>query len=364
MNTLLLLLSMMVLQESPGFPYPDFVLEYYPKTVMPGDTLYMKIVANNHYTESIYIREHFNLHDGSIRTYLRDTENQTQSLLFNGLPMSLHSPPKFVGIKPKTSRIIRAMSINVPPLEDLNEPFWEKHLKHLPELGKNETFSLCVAFRPHCITSQAYERSKFQSPFDFQFTFETPLEMKLRPEKEMVLIRNWLENTPKELLPIKTGNDNPTKKVPPMTSQGPFFPKIENIFVKGEKVTQSQFMWSDNRYPAYLNAPETWQEWKELEDSLTPSTMRDEIRLTRILIQYCDTEDANVLKELKDWFTDMNEVQRTAMARSLRDRAVDCYGNDKLLPPFREVYKTIREYDMVPPYEGGDKHLRNLGLIE
>jgi hypothetical protein len=92
--------------------------------------------------------------------------------------------------------------------------------------------------------------------------------------------------------------------------------------------------------------------------------MRDEIRLTRIMVQYNATKRTVVLKELKDWFDGMNEVQRTVMAKSIRDRAEGCYGKDKLLPQFREVYKTIREYDVVPIPESNIKHLRSLGLIE
>jgi len=363
MNTLLLLLSMMVLQESPGFPYPDFVLEYYPKTVMPGDTLYMKVVAKNPHDESIYIQDHFLLTTGSIRIWLRDTENQTQFLLFQGSPRQADPPPlRFVEIKPEASRIIHEMSINVPPLEDLNEPFWEKHLKNLSESQKEERLSLCISVIPHCV---AYERE--YERFHFQFTFETPLVLKLRPEKEMVLIRNWLENTPKELLPISSRGDNPIRKIP--SGGRSTFPRIENILIKGEKARQDQFMRDDNRYPGHPNSPETWQSWQELEEGLTPSTMRDEIRLMRILMQYCDTDDVAVLNEFKDWFDGMNEVQRTVLVKSLRDQASATYVgaadyDKKFFPPLLEVYKTIREYDVVPVLESNIKSLQDRGIIE
>ena len=51
--------------------------------------------------------------------------------------------------------------------------------------------------------------------------------------------------------------------------------------------------------------------------------MRDKIRLTRISIQYCDTKDDDVLNELKEWFGGMDEVQRTVMAKSIRDLATN-----------------------------------------
>ncbi len=118
-----------------------------------------------------------------------------------------------------------------------------------------------------------------------------------------------------------------------------------------------------NRYPGPPNTPETWQGWKELEESITPSTMRDEIRLTRILIQYCDTKDEKVLDELKEWFVGMNEIQRTCMAKSICDRARGCYGTE-LLAPFRELYKAIREYDIAAKSESETEFLQKLGLIE
>jgi len=312
---------------------------------MPGDTLYMKIVARNPHAESVYIMNHFLLFTSDIQIHLIDSENQIQALLFEGPPMSAHADQTYAEIKPRTSRIIKAMSINVPPLEDLEEPFWEKHLKNLSRLEKNETLSLCVTLYPSCKVYPDYKHYHFQSAFSFQFTFETPLIMKPRPEKEMTLIRKWLRDSPKELLPAPFGD---LPKVPPFDSRMRYV-TFENILVKGEKVPQSQFMRSSNRYPGHPNAPETWQGWKELEENLTPSTMRDEIRLARILIQYSDTEDNTLIKELKDWFADMNEVQRSVLVKRTRNKI--------------KMYEAVKEFDTAL-LEWEKEHLRNLGIIE
>ena len=83
------------------------------------------------------------------------------------------------------------------------------------------------------------------------------------------------------------------------------------------------------------------------KNSLTSSTMKDEIRLTRIIIQYCDTKDQKVLGELKEWFADMNEIQRMCMANSILGRMKRCimFGAPEeaknLLSPYRDLYKTI-----------------------
>jgi hypothetical protein len=114
-----------------------------------------------------------------------------------------------------------------------------------------------------------------------------------------------------------------------------------------------------------------------------PSTMRDEIRLMRILIQYCDTTNEAVLMELKEWFGGMNEVQRVCMARSLRELAQDSrhigsgylgrsnvsdpkeqYRADFIFPMLCEIYKMVREYDVEPITKDHKAYLRDLGLIE
>ena len=74
--------------------------------------------------------------------------------------------------------------------------------------------------------------------------------------------------------------------------------------------------------------------------------MRDEIRLTRILIQYCDTKDEKVLDEQKEWFAGMNEIQRACMAKSLFDRARNSGGTPNVFNSLREAYRIIREYDI------------------
>jgi len=58
-------------------------------------------------------------------------------------------------------------------------------------------------------------------------------------------------------------------------------------------------------------------QWVEFEKSLTPGTFRDEIRLARMQVQYLDTKDDKILKELSDWFTKMPDIQRITYAANL-----------------------------------------------
>jgi len=340
MSTLLLLLMTLILQSDTEFPHPEYVVKCYPEMIMPGDSLYFTIVAKNSHVDSIYIMDHFYLFTNDIQIRLRDSDNQTLRLLFAGPPIEADFFLRVAEVKSGDTRVIAVATINVPPLEDLKEPFWEKQLQNLSE--SEVALFLCITIASIVATDETpkYDKRKL-------LTFETPLMMKPRPEKEMTLIRKWYDETPKELFPVPYRGKEPTRKVP--SGGRSHFPVIENIIVKGEKVTQLQFMRSDNRYPGHPNAPETWQGWKELEESLTPSTMRDEIRLARILIQYSDTEDDTLIKELKDWFTDMNEVQRSVLVKRTRNKG--------------KMYDAVKKFDTAL-LEWEREYLRNLGLIE
>ena len=353
MNNLLLILTFMVSQISPEFPFPDFVMECYPKTVMPGDTLYVTIVAKNPFEESIFINDDHSLNE--FRFHLRDSQNQQPLCSDKKLTSPNQIPPpifssllNFEEIRPGNPHLFFTSTIQVPPLEDLKEPFWEKYFKNLAT--GNEEFMLNLTFKGYFAEKQDGSGNSQPIPI----TLEIPITIKQRSEKEMALIRKW-HNTLADYLVSqefqKFGVTGPKSDMP------------KNTIVKNEKFSHWYFVQNFNLYPNTLDIPETWQGWKALEDSLSPSTMRDEIRLTRILIQYCDTQDEKVLDELKTWFDVMNEVQRTVMAKSIRDRAEHTYG-EKLLPQFCEIYKTIREYDVVPIPESKEKHLRDLGILE
>jgi len=386
-----------VSQGSPGFPYPEFSMKCYPETVMAGDTFYFVIVAKNPHTESIWLSRNFSPIDSDIQVHLRDSESQDQPLLFESeVGVQSSRTLRYIEIKPGDSRIIGALAINVPPLEDLQEPFWEKHLKNL-SVG-DEKFLLCTTVLSYSAANiTRIIRSVFEHELLIPPSLETPVVTQRWSENELImtLIENdkttvetrtlpdRYEPLPISLETLITISQRPVKEmvlIREWYTQGQArFPETkkycksawtafksdmpQNTVIKGVKFSHWYFVRTGNRYPGDSDRPETWQGWKELEESLTPSTMRDEIRLTRILIQYCDTEEAAVLKELKDWFAGMNEIQRTVMAKCIRDRAISTYG-EKLLPQFRELYKAIREHDVVPIPESNKQFLRELGLIE
>ena len=212
-----------------------------------------------------------------------------------------------------------------------------------------------------------------------QATLEVPITLKPRPEHEMAMIKHWYNQTPEELFPVTRGGSK--------RPQGIFTPESRNIRVwtwyfipRNWRFSQWHFVRLGNRYPSDPNAPTTWQGWKRLENSIAPSTMCDEIRLTRILIQYCNTRDGKVLTELTEWFANMNEIQRTEMAKRIGEHASGTWVhyvcpdipfilrrklayNSNLFVPFRDIYKAIRRYDIAGKSEWNLRCLKALGLI-
>lgn len=351
MSILLLLLTAMTLQSDSDFPHPEFAVKSYPTTAQIGNTIYMEIIAKNPHATSIFIFNNYLPTAGDIKIHFQDAAGQKQDHIFESLDLEEYSRAFTVAeIKPGESLIIAVLAISLPPLEDLKEPFWEKLLKNLST--ENVEFTICVA-----ITSMVASNKEGNSSVRKPFTLEVPIEMKQRPEKEMALFEDWYYKTPNVLFPMPEG-ENPPRKIP---RQGVIPAESKIIRIQNKKYDPQDFIRLGNRYPAAPNAPETWQGWKELEESITPSTMRDEIRLTRILVQYCDTKDTKVLDELKKWFHSMNEVQRTVMAKNVCDLAWNSRGTD-LFESFKKIYGTVKEYDIAAKAERMKKYLKEAGL--
>ncbi|MDD3470212.1 MAG: hypothetical protein PHE53_09585 [Thermoguttaceae bacterium] len=199
-------------------------------------------------------------------------------------------------------------------------------------------------------------------PLQFVLNFqqkgrEIPLNILLRNPQEMELIRRWYENTPREMLPeyqlplaIGLRQDMSSYRTPSRLyfhrdytnsklSSGTNF-----IRIKEEKVEPRLLVGLGNHTPGDPNCPETWQGWKELEESLTPSTMRDEIRMTRIVIQYCDTEDSKVLDELTEWLQNMNAIQRVVMVQNVMNLQGKLSQDGEIRKPLNKLIETVQPF--------------------
>jgi len=377
-----------VATAQPPTAKPDFVYEavVYPAEVYFGDPVYIFIYLKNTSEEPVasyteYGRNSFWL---SLQS---DSVSVPYHLLHEYIvPLGnprVDIPPPHI-FQPGESMLVFMAYQELPTLEDMNHPFWEEAKKRL-NTNKN-IIAHVTAEKPRYDTTPTMEPNT-------TFTSGT-ITISPRLGNEMELVKHWLEGTPEKLRPVPfdqmvaEGNywyagENLKDKFDaiPLISKPDFMSKERDLKINrndrfhmasNERFIKVQnqdyfpyfFVRHGNRKPGDPVCPETWQGWKELEEVLSPSTMRDEIRLTRMLIQYCDTEDDAVLKELEEWFTDMNNIQRTFMAKNIFDLAWGAWEarNTNLLDPYSKIYATINEYDVVAKPEYMKKYLAVAGL--
>ena len=368
--------------------HPESIWEItvYPKEIYFGDPIYMGFhlknrtgevatdwVINGHHRMNFWLT----LHSESISVpyhllYESDMRWNPDHSGYRQFDFLLHD------FQPGESMLVAVAYQELPTLEDMKHPFWEEAKKRLN--ASENTVAHIVGERP-LRTPLGRSIPGLSEPF-IHFVSD-PIVIKSRPDSEMKLLEQWLEGTPEKLRPVSLDQFKAESGViyycawenlkdqfdwVPFTPKPDFVSKTRNykilrnaryyfasnerfIKVRGEEYFPYIFLRHGNRKPGDPVCPETWQGWKELEESLLPSTMRDEIRLTRILIQYCDTEDEAVLQELKDWFADMNELQRTVMANNFGDR-ISWHSSryTKVLPQVQEIHRAIHEYDVIPVF--------------
>ena len=202
---------------------------------------------------------------------------------------------------------------DICPLEDFDAPFWK-------ELREKLTPEGIV-----CAIELEYNRGE-----ENVFTASQDILIKPRPAAEMALLEKWYKNTPKELFPFQegwsfsnSGKSNIRLSPIPIRTYNPW------IFIR-----------VGNRKPSDPNNPRTLKGWRELEASLTPSTMRDEVRLSRFRLEYYAARNATkaneIKKEYRDWLDSLPEVQRVVMERYV-------YGRYEFGKNDADVFRKISE---------------------
>ena len=174
------------------------------------------------------------------------------------------------------------------PLEDLNAPFWTE----LRERSTSEGI-LCTV--------------EVQSIHGLTATFD--VLVKPRPDAEMALLEEWYEKTPESLFPF-TG----------YTGKRPNSGKSDvRVGTPSKSYSPWSFIRTGNRKPSDPNNPTTIAGWRELESSLAPSTMRDEIRWTRLKLEYFDAlgakEESSARKACLDWLSSLPDPQQETYRR-------------------------------------------------
>ena len=136
----------------------------------------------------------------------------------------------------------------------------------------------------------------------------------------------WFDATPANLFPERFPNGDgavvkapSAKGSPALVSSG-----ASDVEIGGKSYDPWLFVRSGFRKPSDPNAPTTVDGWRRLEAEFAPSTLRDEITLTRLQLEYYDApqgkESDVALQALVAWLEKRPEPQRVVLTESLRSK--------------------------------------------
>ena len=324
------------------YPMTDYTVQVYPQQIQVGDTIYIRVFTSNPHDQTAYVPVRFELdchgmtRTASIDFSLDDPDNgKNFPLLVKSDWWERDYFSVYDAVPSGEQREIASVSFAIPALEDLHKTFWENSWDHLAQQDGVLILKTKINTRnatDHMVSSGEEVRASI--------TLETPIVIYQRNSKEMSLLKQWYDDFPPDFFPTEW---NGRKALPP-----------EKVLMnqKHGKTTQVEYHGRTfeytpqftTAYPGNPNCPETWQGWKELEESLVPSTMRDEIRMKRIVIQYCDTEDSKVLDELTEWLQNMNEIQRVVMVQNVIYPEGKLLQNEEIGTPLNKLIETIRPF--------------------
>ncbi|MBQ2789012.1 MAG: hypothetical protein IJE97_05190 [Thermoguttaceae bacterium] len=235
-------------------------------------------------------------------------------------------------LPPGAERDYGAFAVEFPPLEDWDDPFWRGVRKRL---ATEESVEIRARFRfertlktkrrterieGEGLPGDGFDVARFEPEGVFGGVVEKKIVLKRRSNAEMERLDDWFKATPSGILPERNGERGvKTPRTEP--TQLPVRRKVE---IAGKKYTPWLVVRYGNRKPSDPNNPKTLDGWRELEAEFSPSTLRDEITLTRLQIEYYNVEtepeaDA-ALKALVAWLDALPDPQRAAMVASITSR--------------------------------------------
>ena len=317
--------QLMSVLTTPAYPMTSFEVEYYPKVISYGDSLYIKVCTTNTHEKTAYISDTFSVENNDVLCINFILENQRKKLNFPLLVRGSWDEKdrglSYISLQSDAKRVIGGVSFAVPALEDIDDLFWGEIL------NGNENTEHKLVLKTIINTKNATDEWG-KGEVHATVTVEVPITFKLRGKKEMDLLKKWHQDTPPDFFPTVNGA---RKSLPPRKV---LFNKLEQVEHNGRIFKYDGFT---TEYPGTPNWPKTLEQWQELEETFKEGTLHDELRLKRMMFQYKE-KDAKVLAELKTWFKDMNEIQRSVMVRNIK-KVVEDSRIDK------GFYEAVKEFE-------------------
>ncbi len=278
------------------------VCKFFPNTVYWGDPLYLVFFDKNIADEpAFYSTTRAAEIDATISSPLRAstyswTSKTPENDGSNGVSNSQNPPKKLL---PGEERLSSRHFLEFPPLKDWNAPFWRELRESSPPNGV--VCRLTLSYRQETARESAAktrrdEKSRVK-------TVELEILIQPRPKSETALLEQW--------------------------SRAP------------------------NQKSGVPNVPSTLDDWRDLEARFAPSSFRDEIRLTRLRLEYATARDGaeseQAKAELVDWLRSLPEVQRSATAARLASKRFEPSNAPASAPlqgeKRRELRRAVDDYN-------------------
>ena len=239
------------------------------------------------------------------------------------------------------------LAVEFPPLEDWNEPFWRGVREALAAEERVE-LRMRVAFsRRLGLGGEPARESRLFAGLpdpktvwtDSKGVFEKKIVLTRRPEAETKRFDEWFAGTPAQFWPERKNDlrSAGTFKLPPEFARKAGGSNVwnQNLRASGRSgveldgFAQTFDVWNfvrfGNRKPSDPNNPVTVDGWRKLEAEFSPSTVRDEIMLTRLLLEYysaeVNEEDEAALRRLLAWLDSLDPTQRAAYENAIIAKA-------------------------------------------
>jgi len=304
---------------SDGNPELRVVADVFPNAIRFGDPVYVAVYVENAASKPLEIISNLyrevndplcfsitsrDIPDAEARCYF---EKQTRGEDFL-------VPPRFT-LAPGERRLWSRFVVEVPPLEDFDAPFYSALEKKIAQA----LVSCDLNFNFAVLTSASSGSRDVR-----QVQGRLPVLVERRPEKETATLRRWLAKTSDaNLLPRVEGGKKVSWRDDPDSFDQPAT-LTSYLWFDAYPFSPWAFIRPGARKPSTPNNPTTLAGWRRLEAEFAPSTLRDEITLTRLQLEYYDAPQGEksdaALQGLLDWLQNRPEPQRLVLTDFLLSR--------------------------------------------
>ncbi|MBQ6828976.1 MAG: hypothetical protein IJO46_13275, partial [Thermoguttaceae bacterium] len=219
--------------------------------------------------------------------------------------------PPLETLAPGERRLWYRCVVELPPLEDLDEPFYRILKEKIAQAPVS--CDLNVKTGLDALAKPVYGGDSLLCRVGGRLS----VVVEPRPERETATLRRWLAKTKESNLLPRVVDFNKVAWQDDLNSPDLPATPTSYLWFDGFPFSPWTFIRPGNRKPSTPNNPVTLAGWRKLEAEFAPSTLRDEITLTRLQLEYYDApkgpESDAALQALVDWLRDRPEPQRVVL---------------------------------------------------